>query len=80
MNVGVTVFLLGALAGKTSLGSLIGFMPPYSVGAAKQTLAYHENIESTLAEAKDKGKLIFVNFTGVTCTNCRVMEQNVFPD
>lgn len=80
LNVGVAVWLLGALAGKAQLGSLVGFLPPYSVGTAKQSLAYHDSIEPALSEAKQKGSLVFVNFTGVTCTNCRVMEQNVLPD
>lgn len=80
LNVGVAVWLFGALAGKSSLGSLVGFLPPYSVGMAKQSLAYHDSVEPALAEAKASNKLIFVNFTGVTCTNCRVMEQNVLPD
>lgn len=31
-----------------------------------------------LALAKSTGKPVFVDFTGVTCTNCRWMEQNVF--
>ena len=29
-------------------------------------------------QAKAEGKLVFVNFTGYTCTNCRWMEANVF--
>jgi len=29
--------------------------------------------------AKEKNQPIFIDFTGVTCTNCRKMEKNVFP-
>jgi thiol:disulfide interchange protein len=28
--------------------------------------------------AKSEDKLVFINFTGVTCTNCRWMEKNMF--
>src|SRR5947209_1075309 len=35
--------------------------------------------EEALAKAKAENKLVFVNFTGVTCTNCHWMRQNLFP-
>ena len=31
-----------------------------------------------LTAAKASGKLVFVDFTGYTCTNCRWMEANIF--
>ncbi|MES1227808.1 MAG: thioredoxin family protein, partial [Armatimonadota bacterium] len=49
-------------------------------GVSKSTLTYHDKIEPAQEEAKSAGQLVFVNFTGVTCTNCRVMEDNVLPD
>jgi thiol:disulfide interchange protein DsbD len=33
-----------------------------------------------LAQAKEKRKLVFVDFTGVTCTNCKLNERDVFPN
>jgi thiol:disulfide interchange protein DsbD len=30
------------------------------------------------AAARSSGKLLFVDFTGYTCTNCRWMEANIF--
>ncbi len=33
-----------------------------------------------LKQAKAENKRIFVDFTGYTCTNCRWMEANVFPE
>jgi thiol:disulfide interchange protein DsbD len=35
--------------------------------------------EEGLALAKKENKSIFIDFTGFTCTNCRWMESNVFP-
>ncbi len=38
------------------------------------------DLNKGLAEAKEKRKLVFVDFTGVTCTNCKLNERDVFPD
>jgi hypothetical protein len=32
-----------------------------------------------LAEARSKHKLLFIDFTGATCTNCKLNERDVFP-
>jgi thiol:disulfide interchange protein DsbD len=32
-----------------------------------------------LAKARQENKLVFIDFTGYTCTNCRWMEANMFP-
>ena len=34
---------------------------------------------SALARAKAGNKLVFLNFTGYTCTNCKLMKANMFP-
>ncbi|HUR00602.1 MAG TPA: cytochrome c biogenesis protein CcdA [Gemmatimonadaceae bacterium] len=36
------------------------------------------NYDGALATARASNKLVFVDFTGYTCTNCRWMEANVF--
>lgn len=38
-----------------------------------------EDLDKALQYAKKKGKAVFVDFTGVSCTNCRQMEKNMFP-
>ncbi len=38
-----------------------------------------DNYEAALAKAKAENKLVFIDFTGYTCTNCRWMEANMFP-
>lgn len=35
--------------------------------------------EGALDLARRGGKTVFVDFTGVTCANCRYMEKNIFP-
>lgn len=39
-----------------------------------------ENYDAAVTKAKAENKPVFLNFTGVTCTNCRWMEKNMFPD
>ena len=36
------------------------------------------NFEGALATARTTNRLVFVDFTGYTCTNCRWMEANIF--
>jgi thiol:disulfide interchange protein DsbD len=36
------------------------------------------NQPAALAQAKRTGKLVLIDFTGYTCTNCRWMESNIF--
>lgn len=38
------------------------------------------NLRDARKAAKQSGKLVFVNYTGFTCTNCRFMESTVFYD
>ncbi|MCU0315826.1 MAG: DUF255 domain-containing protein [Fimbriimonadaceae bacterium] len=82
VNVAIVVFLLGAIPGNSRLGNLAGFLPPNPYPgrqAAAGAIAWQHKVEEAQTKARAEGKLIFVNFTGVTCTNCRVMEGEVFP-
>jgi len=38
-----------------------------------------DDYDHALDTAREEGKLVFVNFTGFTCVNCRVNEERVFP-
>lgn len=47
--------------------------------AKKQSeLFWYSNYQEALETAKKENKPLFVDFTGVTCTNCRWMEINMF--
>lgn len=73
-----------------TLGSLIdAVLPPVSslhqqseemtsVEEVKN-LIWKDSYPDALAEAKEKNKPIFLEFTGYTCVNCRWMEQNILP-
>jgi thiol:disulfide interchange protein DsbD len=41
-------------------------------------LAWSGNLKAAVDEARQQKKLIFVDFTGKTCTNCQLNEHNVF--
>lgn len=85
-----TIWLVPGLFGRP-LGELESFLPP-EIGAASSngvsstaTAAKKEpewilnNYDAALAAAKQQNKLVFIDFTGYTCTNCRWMEANMFP-
>lgn len=38
-----------------------------------------EDLDSALVIAKKINKPVFIDFTGISCTNCRWMEKNMFP-
>lgn len=46
--------------------------------ASSGPVEFLSDYNKALALAKSQGRPVFVDFTGVTCTNCRWMEQNVF--
>lgn len=76
------------------LGVVESFPPPDPYPSAKSALASNEpsnnnkdtkgrieakTYDEALKLAKETGRTVFVDFTGVTCVNCRLMEKNVFP-
>lgn len=79
-------YCLAAVYG-ASMGQASGFLPPdpYPGTASTQIsnnsekLVWQTSLDRAVELAKKGNKLIFVNFTGYTCTNCRVMEGEFFP-
>lgn len=88
---GMTIYMFPALRGETPAGivgeGLVAFLPPSfkearaapgdANGAAP--LGWHKDYKDAWEEARRDKKLIFIDFTGVNCTNCRDNEKNVFP-
>jgi thiol:disulfide interchange protein len=78
----VGIYCLMGIRG-VSLGSFDPFVPPdpypgqeASSGAGA---AFLHKYSWALAAAKVENKPVFINFTGVNCTNCRQMEKSVLP-
>jgi thiol:disulfide interchange protein DsbD len=80
-------YLLTGLFG-APLGELDAWLPPmstnkgalFAANSSGANIAWVESYEAAVQKAKADNKPVFLNFTGVTCTNCRWMEQNMFPD
>ncbi len=74
---GLGVYMTPMLYGQKPKGivanGILAFLPP--------DLKAHGHLDYQAAydEAVASKKLIFIDFTGVNCTNCRDNEQNVFP-
>jgi len=82
---GVAFYLLAGLFG-APLGELDAFLPPAQTPVAtsstpnKAQEQWLNSYDQAVQQARAANKPVFLNFTGVTCTNCRWMEKNMFPD
>jgi thiol:disulfide interchange protein DsbD len=78
-SVALSLYLCAGLFGRR-LGELESFLPPALTTSASHELSWVVNdYEGALARARQERKLVFIDFTGYTCTNCRWMEANMFP-
>lgn len=77
-------YLLASLNG-FRLGAVDAFLPPDPYPTSKRTAAAPSGkleaatYQEALKLARETGRTVFIDFTGVTCTNCRYMEKNIFP-
>ncbi|MHC4380253.1 MAG: cytochrome c biogenesis protein CcdA, partial [Planctomycetota bacterium] len=73
-----------------NIRGLVAYMPPKHYGlhqideetgliVGPADLTWYEHYETAFDAAKDEGRPLFIDFTGVTCVNCRLMENGVFP-
>ena len=53
--------------------------PPIEDEIAIKEGWFVDNYDEALLKAKEEAKPLFIDFTGVYCANCRVMERRVFP-
>ena len=79
----VTGWLATGLAGHR-LGEVESFLPPAGrnasgVSGANELSWILDDYDGALVQAKAQHKLVLIDFTGFTCTNCRWMEANMFP-
>lgn len=80
--VAFTIYLVPGLFG-ANLKLLSGFPPAMSYSFAYEPTEGHvepilNDYEAAVAEAKETGKPVFLDFTGWACVNCRQMEENVW--
>lgn len=75
---------LGTGIGGRQLRQIEAFLPPRSgalalasTGGITPTWILND-YDAALQAAQSSGKLVFIDFTGYTCTNCRWMEANIF--
>ena len=77
-------FLTGMFGG--NLAGFEGMVPPPTNNSNTTQLSSNShsswimNYDKAVAQAKTSNRPVFLNFTGVTCTNCRWMESNMFTD
>ena len=56
-------------------GNIKSYLPPKKY---QSNLVWNNNLDDAFIIAREQNKNIFIDFTGVTCTNCRWMETNIF--
>jgi thiol:disulfide interchange protein DsbD len=83
ISLAICFYLLTGLFGRR-LGEIESFLPPATEGSIAATAAGEldwmvNDYEGALARARQGNKLVLIDFTGYTCTNCRWMEANMFP-
>lgn len=83
--VAVALFVAGWLGSGVRgrpLPQVEAFLPPAATELASATgeapIWILNDYSAAQAGARAAGKLVFVDFTGYTCTNCRWMEANIF--
>jgi thiol:disulfide interchange protein DsbD len=79
----LAAWLASGLGGRP-LSQIEAFLPPaapvtaLASGAGTMPSWLLNDYDGALRTARTSGKLVFVDFTGYTCTNCRWMEANIF--
>ena len=88
---GLSLYMLPGLFG-APLNALDAYLPPRQMGdvslistlpngapSRESDLEWMEDVDAAYALGRQQDQPVFVDFTGYTCTNCRQMEANVFP-
>jgi thiol:disulfide interchange protein DsbD len=76
------LYFAAALLG-APLGPFEAYVPPAGYGFAHHAVGsagFDQDLGHALLVARAENRPLFLDFTGVTCTNCRWMEANVFPN
>ncbi len=81
--IGLGVYLAPALfsAGEERnrpTGTVYAWVDAFLLPEPAQEEDWSGDLKRSLEAAREKNELVFVDFTGVTCTNCKLNEKNVF--
>ena len=60
-------------------GMIFAWVDSFLLPEENDDLPFIGDLNRGLEEAKKQNKMVFIDFTGVTCTNCKINEANVFP-
>ena len=60
-------------------GVIFAWVDSFLLPEENDDLPFIGDLDRGLEEAKKQNKMVFIDFTGVTCTNCKINEANVFP-
>jgi len=71
----LSLYLLSGNFGYRINGTIESYLPPKK---EYSNLNWVNSLEEGFQLAKQEDRNIFIDFTGVTCTNCRWMETNIF--
>ena len=71
----LSLYLLSGNFGYRINGTIESYLPPKK---EYSNLEWVNSLEEGFQLAKKENRNIFIDFTGVTCTNCRWMETNIF--
>ncbi|HET9635996.1 MAG TPA: cytochrome c biogenesis protein CcdA [Gemmatimonadaceae bacterium] len=79
----IVAIWLGTGIGGRPIKQLDAYLPPTTTSSSFATASLGESwilndYARAIGAARTSGKLVFVDFTGYTCTNCRWMEANIF--
>ena len=71
----LSLYLFSGNFGYRINGTIESYLPPKK---EYSNLEWVNSLEEGFQLAKEENRNIFIDFTGVTCTNCRWMETNIF--
>jgi len=60
-------------------GTIYAWVDAFLLPEPGNDLEWSSDLLSTIERARERGETVLIDFTGVTCTNCRLNEKNVFP-
>ncbi|MSR29934.1 MAG: hypothetical protein EXR99_00370 [Gemmataceae bacterium] len=60
-------------------GAVFAWVDSFLLPEDTDELPFTGNLKEALEKARKLNQMVFIDFTGVTCTNCKINEANVFP-